>query len=495
MAFKFIETSSTGTFQTLFNRLIENPDTINLAADTPGVLSLKAIPMDGVDDGLTLTNAILLDGQSAGASATNLVFDAWIKPNVTGQTFNTFFDCSIIRNASATTSAYDGFYSGHVVTTAGDRYIDFRVDHFTTYSLSSFSTINLTAWTHVMCTYASGGPTAGTMAIWINGVKDREADIGSASVVTGSQLGARTISFGGILDEIRLWLVTGAATSISQLASVTAIGATPDSLGLNEFSPSGDTLAAWWRLDSTSAFQLFSAISGSIEDYTTFENDGTPSGFEGSDIISAETTIVKGLSASGDLLNLRSAELDHGGLTVLDPQNERLRMEMGGESLVKETYNAWTATGASVIINQEDNNIFYGNSGVKINTASADTGIFQNISNSALLYKDNAYTLSIRYRGITGSMSARVTFTLGESVCSVTAWTNPLEWTPVIVRNRLVGDTLTGRVDVIQLNKIANDGALFQVDGLQIVEGDYPIKFVGDDRMRKSSEISWPVID
>jgi len=50
MAFKFIESSSTGFHQTLFNRTIEDPETIDLTSDTPGPLSYQSIPFDGIDD-------------------------------------------------------------------------------------------------------------------------------------------------------------------------------------------------------------------------------------------------------------------------------------------------------------------------------------------------------------------------------------------------------------------------------------------------------------
>jgi hypothetical protein len=497
MAFKFIESSATGSYQTLFNRLIEDPEVIDLT-DTPGVLSLKSIPLDGVDDSFTLGKIILLEDIGAsgasGASADVITIDSWIKPSITGQNENTFFDASIMRSESAVASAFDGIYSCHVLTTGGNRYIDFRLDFDVGYSLTSMSTISLTSWQHVYCQYTSADSK---VSIYIDGILDREGILNDASASQASKLGSRTVAFGGIIDETRLWICSGAASSINQIAAASAIGLDAADLNnMNDFTPSADVLAARWRFESISAFQLFSGISNSIIDDTINNHHGTPFGFEGSDNISSETTIIQGLSASGDLQNLIAAELDHGGLTVLDPNNNTISLEIGSENLINEINNVWVATGSGVVITQEDKNIFYGNSGVKVNTTSADTGVFQDVSNSALLFVDNTYTMSFRYRSITGSTSARVIFTLGGSAVSKTAVTDVLTWEPIILRNTVpTGGALTGKVEIIGLNSDNNAGSLFHIDGLQVIEGDYPASFIGHSRMRKSSQVTWPILD
>jgi len=499
MAFKFINVGATGEYQTLFNRLIEDPETIDLNSDTPGPLSNVSIPLDAIDDSLTFGNIILAqDIGVSGASANNVSFDAFIKHNVTGAARSTFFDVSIMRSNSATTSGFDGFYIGSVILTGGLHYIEFRINHDQDHSfvVTSDASINITDWHHIACEYASGAQTA---KIYINRVLDKTQTIQlpTASSITGTLLGERAINFGGRLDEVRLWLDTGSTTAYGQIGAVTAIGQAPEDLSppLNEFQPSADTLAAWWRFETVSAFQLFSAISASIVDSTPNSHHGTPSGFEGSDNISSETTIINGLSASGDLKNLLGGNQDYGGLLVLDPQDNTLKLEIGNENLIKDEFNSWATTGSNVTITQENNNIFYGASGIKINTVSADTGASINVSNSALLYQNNTYSLSLRYRTISGSVSARVTFDLGNSSTSITAVSNATTWEPIIVRNTLGGATLTGKVTVIGLNASNNAGSLWQIDGLQVSEGDYSSSFVGASRTRKSGQMIWPILD
>jgi hypothetical protein len=492
MAFRFIDSSSSGSYQTLLNRLIENPTTIDLT-DTPGVLSLKSIPFDGINDSIQFPSIYILESVGAsGASANSLAFDCWIKPNITGSVHNTFFDFSIKRDStSAAVPAFDGIYSGHILTTGGNRYVEFRVNHYTTYSLTSFSTVNITAWTHVMCMYTSADKM---MKIFINGNENRRGALDSVSTNIGQQLGVAQ-SFGGILDELRFWIASGAASSVAVLASTTSIGVNVDTLAINDFKPSADTVAAWYRLDSVSSFQLFSSVVSSIQDYTQYKFDGTPNGFEGSDEISSETTVVQGLSASGDLRNLLGGTYDHGGLLFVDTDNDKILLESGSENIIKDQYNSWIATGSNVVISTEDRNIFYGTSSIKVNCTSADTGVSQNISNSALLYSNNQYTCTLRFRSITGSTSARIVFTLGSSANAITAVADTTHWRQYNIFNTLMGADLTGRIDVTLLNQNQGLGGLFQLDGLQVIEGDYPASFIAPSRTRKSGQIFWMIED
>ena len=116
MSFKFIAANATGNFQSLFARSIENPEVINLTSDTPGSNSLQSIPFDGIDDEISFNNIIAIyDIGVSGLSASNITFDGWIKHSVTGATRSTWFDASVMRSISATTSGFDGFYMGNVI--------------------------------------------------------------------------------------------------------------------------------------------------------------------------------------------------------------------------------------------------------------------------------------------------------------------------------------------------------------------------------------------
>lgn len=496
MSFKLISTISTGSYQSLFSRIIENPSTIDLTSSLPGTGSTKSIPFDGLNDTIDLGSAIYTgDIGTSGASATNLALEAWIQHSITGATRSTFFDTTIRRSICADTSGYDGFYTASIILTGNKHFIEFRYDKDSnlSYVLTSntASPLVASAWNHVFLQYLSASQL---MQIYINGVLDTSSAI--SQVTTGTPLGARGVSFGGRLDELRLWINSAAATSISQIASSSGIGKAAEQLNnINELTPSSTWMAAWWKFESVSAFQLFSSISASITDSTGNGHDGTPSGFQGSDVISSEVTIINGISASGDLMSLQGGTLDHGGLTVIDPSDNTARLEWGVENLIKNEYNTWSNTGTNVTISVDNNNIFYGASGVRVKTVSADTGIYQLISNSALLFANNTYTCSLRYRSISGSTSGRLTFTLGNSASSITAVTNTSVWQPIVIRNTVGGTTMSGRIDFIQLNSQNNEGALFQIDGLMVNENDYFPAFIAPGRIRKSSQMYYQLLD
>ena len=119
--------------------------------------------------------------------------------------------------------------------------------------------------------------------------------------------------------------------------------------------------------------------------------------------------------------------------------------------------------------------------------------VYQDVSNSALLYAGNDYTMSIRLRSISGSSSSRITFTVGTSAASITAVHDSTVWSPFTIKNTLVGTGLTGRIDITQLNSSANQGALWYIDGLQVVEGAYAPPFIAHDRIRKTGQLYYPV--
>jgi len=493
MAFKFVDASATGSFQSVFNRLKDDigDSPIDLT-DVPGTGSTQSIKFDGINNKIIFESLISLD--DVNSSATNIAFDTFIKNSITAaNTRYTFFDQSIIRQDSVTAVDFDGIYGGHIIVTGGSNasYVEFRVGiNAYDYVLTSDASITTTAFHNIYCLYNSGQTE---MSIYIDGVLDTASAL--SLVATASPLGTRGTSFGGILDEVRLWTTSAAASSINQIASVSAIGKLPEelgSVGLNELLPSGQTLAGWWRFEDISLVQLLSNLAGSIIDSSGYKHHGTPSSFTGADNPSGETTIINGTSASGDLLSLVGGSLDHGGLLVLDKNNDTIGIEWGSESLIKADYNSWTATGAGVTITDVTDNIYFGNSAVKISTPSGDEGIYMDISNSALLYTGNDYNLKLRYRSVSGTVSARVNFTLGNVRKSVTALTNQDTWQPIIVNHKFTTGSATGRIEVQNLGSSLNT---FLLDGLEISEGDYFSSFIGDDRTRKSGQLYWPVTE
>lgn len=499
MAFKFINSGGTGSFQTVYSRLVENPDTISLTDDTAGPLSSKSIPFDGVDDTLQVQSGITFDNISK--SATNVAIDFWLKNSLTSaNTRYTVADFSIIRNLDTTpTTGFDGIYSSNVVVSGAGgtkSHIEFRVSHNNVfdYALTSEGTITQgTSWHHVFCEFNSG---AQTMSIWIDRLLDSSStltELATTFAGTGARIPFSTYSFGGRIDETRLWTVSGSASALGQIGAVTAIGKAPEAIApaLNEFTPSSSTLAAWWRYDSASAVQIIGNIADSIEDYTDYDHDASPVRFTGADIVSSETTIINGLSASGNLVNLLGGSTDHGGLLAIDPNDNTLKLESGSESLISVDNSNWTATGATTSVISEQYQIFYSNSAIKVNTPSADEGSFITIPSTHLLYTGNNYTAQFRLRSITGSTSARVNFILGNTRKSVTAVSTTDNWESINVTHKLTTGSSTGRLEVLTIGTAS--GGLFIIDGLQVIEGDHPSTFIGHGRLRKAGQLNWPV--
>ena len=328
----------------------------------------------------------------------------------------------------------------------------------------------------------------------------------------------RNISFDGRVDELRLWLNTGTADAISELASKANVGLPPNQFTSQtyankvkaEFSPSADFLAAWWRFETLSAAALFASLPDSVIDSTQYGHSATPVNFEGSVDFSEEQTNVAGIVVSGlansvsggqtNLLTMVGGTYDHGGMCVIRDNKNEIRVEGGVENLVTCASNKWlTYNGGDVSINNL--NIFYGSSAYNVNTNAAGKGAIHTIDYNHLLFDKNDYTLSLRLLLTTGSASARVKFTLGDKANAVTttAVMDNQVWTPIILRNTATlptsESTITGEVT---LESVTNDsdndnGALFIVDGLQLKEGLYPSSFVGPDQVRKGGEISWMV--
>ena len=389
MAFKYINAAISGEYQKILSRLIEDPESVNLT-DSPtldlpndvpqrgdnvdGFLtgSIRSISFDGIDDFLKLpttgglgTEILLEDiGSYAvkhGTTSHTIALEAWVKlsSSITGiDTNSEFFEVTIQRNSTSSTTGYDGVYMARTiygvsaqasvaatVETDGDgntisaHFIDFQFATGGTfaYSLSSNNNITLDEWHHIWCQYMVSGsdenhyftPTPrGSMEIYIDGTLNRKESLSQlnwpgtdgvdgpmatstlpfpATADAATYGFDRNISFDGKLDELRLWLNTGTAEAISDFASKANVGLTPNQFVSQdyatevnlEFAPSADFLAAWWRFETLSAVDLFSSIADSVEDTTQYGHSATPINFLGSVDFSEEQTIVAGDTVSG----------------------------------------------------------------------------------------------------------------------------------------------------------------------------------------------------
>ena len=533
--------------------------------------SSRAIEFDGTDDFLKLpttqglgTEILLEDiGENIvkhGATTNNIALESWIKldSTITGiDTNSEFFEVTIQRNSVSSTTGFDGNYMTRTIYavsalssvastiqgTNSAHFIDFQFATGGTfaYSLTSNNNVTLNEWHHIWCEYTVTSvdnntrftpDPRGWMRIYIDGMLNREEPLSQlmASAPPGANLLPfpatadavsygfdRAISFDGKLDEMRLWLNTGTPNSISTFANAGNIGIQPEDFSsqtgaaqvVSDFTPSADSLAAWWRFESISAVDLFGSVADSIPDITRYGHSGTPQNFVGTLDFSEEQTIVAGqavtgitnaVSAQTDLTDLIGGSYDHGGMSVIhDGQNE-LRMEQGVDNLVTCASNTWTASGGAAV-NHDVLNIFFGSSAYTINTTAAGQGALHTIDYSHLLFDKNDYTLSLRLLLTSGAPSAQVTFTLGDKANRVatTAFMDRNVWIPVVIRNTATiptsESTITGEVSILGVtnDSSSDNGALFRVDGLQIHEGSYPSSFVGPEQIRKGGEISWDI--
>ena len=492
-----------------------------------------------------------------GATANNLALEAWIRLDSTVTAIDTnseFFEVTIQRNSVSSTTGYDGNYmartiyavsafdsvAGTVQGSNSAHFVDFQFASGSQFAWSLTSTCNIPVneWHHVWCEWTVTGadqnprftPTPrGWMRMYIDGVLNRQETTDS---LTNLALGAstlpfpatadavtygfdRAISFDGRVDELRLWLNSGTTDTISTLASKANIGIKPEDFNSqtyatevkSQFAPSGDFLAAWWRFEGISAVDLFASIADSVPDTTAYGHSATPQNFTGSIDFSEEQTIVAGLVVSGipnsaagqkDLFDLRGGIYDHGGMTVIQDDQNAITMEQGTDNLVTCASNAWTASGGASV-NYDVLNIFYGSSAYAVNTGGAGEGAVHTIDYSHLLFDKNTYTMSLRLLLATGSPSAQVTFTLGDKANRVatTAIMDRNIWQPIVIRNTATlptsETTITGEVSILGLPDEDGSGALFRVDGLQVSEGTFPSNFVGPEQTRKAGEISWDI--
>ena len=501
-------------------------------------------------------------GVKHGSTANNIAFESWIKIDSSITAIDDpsqYYEATIQRTATGSFSGFDGIYSCKTIyaTSANDSnpsspgYDAAISAHFIEFSyagerlggtgpiydlsMSSACSIPLDTWVNVWCEHtvtASSTDTealsgAHTFKIYRDGVLDRMQTghnlidkanaAGGASQFPSTSLREsywydRPVSFDGRVDEMRLWLMSATTDSITALTSVTGIGLKPDEFDeleqstYDQFAPSGDYLAAWWRFETLSAIDLFATVADCIPDVTAYGHSGTPYNFSGAVDFSEETVHTRGVRCT-DFLKLSGGTEDHGGLTVVEEKdrgNNAILIDEGMENLVSSANNTWSAIDSEAAVNQDTINIFYGSSAVIVNTTSAGTGAVHTIDYGNLIFDKNDYTIGMRNIVTSGSSTARVTFTLGHlsNSTSTTAVFNKTTWVPTTLTLTCSADadetSITGSIKVESLTNSSEDdnaGSLFRIDGLSIQEGDYDSTFIGPDQIRKSGEINWAVVD
>ena len=264
-------------------------------------------------------------GEKHGSTANNIAFESWIKidSSITGiDQPSQYYEATIQRNSltsdegelQASITGFDGIYSCKSIYAvsafdsdpASPGYDASVSAHFIEFSyageklggsgpiydlsISSACSIPLDEWVNIWCehtvTASETDIAANSGAHWFkiykNGVLDRQETgqnlVDKANPALGSSQFPSTAlrdsywfdnpnSFDGRVDEMRLWLMSATTDSITALTSVTGIGINPDQFidradsTYNQFAPSGDYLAAWWRLEGLSAIALFATVA------------------------------------------------------------------------------------------------------------------------------------------------------------------------------------------------------------------------------------------
>jgi|19_taG_2_1085344.scaffolds.fasta_scaffold03305_3 hypothetical protein len=501
-------------------------------------------------------------GVKHGSTANNIVFESWIKIDSSITAIDNpsqYYEATIQRSSTASFSGFDGIYSCKTIfaTSADDSspsspgYNAAISAHFIEFSyagerlggtgpiydlsMTSACNIPLDTWVNVWCEHTVTASAtditalsgAHTFKIYRNGVLDRMQTghnlISKANAAEGSSQFPSTSlrdsywydspkSFDGRVDEMRMWLNSATTDSITALTSVTGIGLNPDQFEnlqqstYDQFAPSGDYLAAWWRFETLSAIDLFASVADCIPDVTAYGHSGTPYNFEGAVDFSEEATATRGVRYT-DFFKLSGGTVDHGGLSIVEEQgrgNKSILVDEGMENLVVSANNTWANTSTAATINVDSINIFYGSSAVTVNTISAGAGAIHTINYGNLFFDNNDYTMAMRNLVTSGSSTARVTFTLGHlsNSTSTTAVFNKTTWIPSTLTLTCSANadesSVTGSIKVESLtnsSESSNNGSLFRIDGLSIQEGDYNSTFIGPDQIRKSGEINWAVVD
>ena len=490
-------------------------------------------------------------GQSShGLSASNISVDLWVKMTVTGLNISVdqlktskMWEFTVQRDSTVEkTEGIDGVYTGRIIYTQDPNEIAGVSAHFVEFLYASADTLawsltsnnslestegdwlgtpsgGCTGWNHLCFVYEAGAapdnggdptitPNDNKMKIYINGVKDKESTVYN---LENNQYDSNTpypsyilpatyyddFTWAGRLDELRFMTATAVDTAYEKLSKRDNVGRSFDTYSdtdMQAFSPTADYVVAWWGFDSVSAIDLFAGTPRAIFDQSRYEHHGTAKNFEGSINFNNDIAVFMGLSASGDLNFVRGGSVDHGGQTLIYPQDNTIKLESGSKSILTIPGNVWGTTGNSTVIG-EDKNIYFGSSAVRVNSLAAFSGARHTISYNPYIYNDNEYTLHLKLLSLTGSTSAKISFTLGETTntLSTTAFLERATWESVYLRHKALdpNETRIGTVDVVTLGS----GGLFLIDGLHIHQGSDPITPIIPDGVRYGGEVNWKIED
>lgn len=207
---------------------------------TSSFSNTKSIELDGVDDYVDLSSALVFSGEFS--------LSVWTKPNTLTNAFAQFV------GSESTNTDFIAIFSAQA--------LQIKLGNVTTYITTSVGVNNFVTnqWQHVLVTRdASNNVTA-----YRNG-----AQFGSSVVNSGTTnfevIGRRnTTRYSGYLDEIAVW-------NSDQSANASTLGASP--IDLNIYSPVG-----WWRCgDGDTAPTLTDNGSGSnngtMTNFSTFSTD------------------------------------------------------------------------------------------------------------------------------------------------------------------------------------------------------------------------------
>jgi len=498
-----------------------------------------------------------------GVSATNISIDCWIKidEGLQGLSLSTEpqkttqfaqFTVSRSQTSGIDTFGIDGIYTGRVIYTddpagpagTSGHFIEFLYtsSNHVAWSLTSNNSLEstqstwlgklvngVTGWNHVTMVYQGGPapdnngdytttPNETNMKIYINGAKDREESVKNLEDGYDSNAPFPTVTipptgedirkaqgFAGRLDEIRLMTATGSDSVYAKIAELGNIGRPfnafdedlhPDIIG--NFTPTADHVVGWWQFESVSAIDLVSHTPFSIPDSSVHGHHGTPEYFEGTINYSKDLAVTMGLSASGALQSLSGGVVDHGGQFMVKPEDDRIIIDHGIKNLITPNENVWTATGLNAGVQSEEKNIYYGSSAIRVQTRTPNTGAKHTLFND-FLYDENEYTLHLKMLHLSGSNSAKVSFTLGETTntFSTTSVMKRGIWEPIYITHKYSDPTgllKTLVVDVTSLEDPTNE-SLFLVDGLSIWQGKDPVLFTTPGTTRYSGQVNWAIRD
>lgn len=465
-----------------------------------------------------------------------------------------FFEFTIQRDSGigGNTEGIDGVYTGRVIYTddpnaplenppLSAHFVEFLFasTDLVAWSLSSQNSLESTAgdwlgqasggatgWNHVCMVYEGGAapdnggdtsiaPNDTKMKLYINGIKDREEtifDLDNGLYDVNADYPTKVFpstyydqkSWAGRLDELRLMTATSIDDAYVTLCNRGNIGRNFETFSslenpeiANYFTPTGNHVVAYWRMDSVSAIDLFSGTPQSILDETSYNHHGSPQYFEGSITFASDEVVYMGLSASGNNQSIGGSTVDHSGQVLITPLNDTIRIDSGTRNIVEVINNTWYSNGPNATVIPEDKNIYFGSSAVRVSTTEPLGGIIHDIS-SPYLFHENDYTLQLKLLHLLDSNSAAIRFTLGDpaNVLSTTAVMKRGVWEPVYLTHKNDDPTAlkTAKVEIESLG-VAGQGSLFLVDGLHVWQGRDPVYFSIPSTIRNAGQVNWQIRD